>query len=123
MWRRAARNRFLSRALAASLALIVCGGALNWGHAGGDDPDCNPVLVHHDHNAHRFGAAPSHSSQPADHCYICHSLRLLHTTLVASGARVVVTNQSTPFRQAEGLVALSASGVALSSRAPPAAFL
>jgi hypothetical protein len=121
MWLRAARNRFLTRGLAAALAVIVCGGALNWGHAGGDDPDCNPVLVRHDHAAHRFAAAPSHSSQPPDHCYICHSLRLLHTSLVARGARAVPTVHSTLFRQVEGLAPCSAFGVARSCRAPPPA--
>jgi hypothetical protein len=105
------------------LAVVVCGGALNWGHADGDDPDCNPALVFHDHAAHRFTASPSHPTQPADHCYICHSLRLLHTSLVARGARAVVAVQSTPIRHVEGLVVVSAFGVALFSRAPPAASL
>ena len=119
-WLRAARSRFLARGLAAALAIIVCGGALNWGHVGGDDPDCDPVLVLHDHSAHRFGATPSSSSQPAEHCYICHSLRLLHTMLVARGARAAVTVQSTSFRRFEDVVAFSAFGTARSSRAPPA---
>lgn len=123
MWLRAARRRFFGRSLTVALAAMVMGGALNWGHAGGDDPDCNPVLSHHDHNAHRFGAAPSHSSQPADHCYLCHSLRLLQTSLVGRGAGAVFTVQSTPFRQVEALAACSSFGVALSSRAPPSASL
>jgi hypothetical protein len=119
-WLRSARSRFLARGLAAVLAVIVGGGALNWGHIGGDDPDCDPVLVLHDHNAHRFGTSAAHSPQPVEHCYLCHSLRLLHTMVVARGARAAVTVQSTLFRQFEGVVAFSAFGTARSSRAPPA---
>ncbi|MES1256286.1 MAG: hypothetical protein ABUS56_11790 [Acidobacteriota bacterium] len=123
MWLHAVRKRMLSRGLAALLAVLVCGGALNWGHTGGDDPDCNVVPVHHDHAAHRFSGAPTDSSPTADHCYICHSLRLLQTSLVARGARAVFTPQATALRQAKALVAVGAIGIALSSRAPPAASL
>jgi hypothetical protein len=117
---RAARSRLPARGLAALLALIVCSGALDWGHAGGDDPDCNPVLLQNDHAADRFAAAPPHSSQAAEHCYICHSLRLLHTTLVSRGARAVPTTQSSSFHQVEGLGVFKAFGAPRSSRAPPA---
>ena len=120
MLRRAVRNELLNRALAAVLAIIVCGGALNWGHAGGDDPDCDSTPVVHDHNAHRFTSAPSHSTPPADHCYICHSLRLLHTSLVARGPRIVAATQSTQLGQVAPLAVINASGVVFSSRAPPA---
>jgi hypothetical protein len=123
MLRRAVRKELLNRALAAVLAIIVCGGALNWGHAGGDDQDCDSTPVVHDHNAHRFTSAPSHSTPPADHCYICHSLRLLHTSLLACGARAVVAAGSAQFRQVEQLAVINPSGVVLSSRAPPAASL
>src|SRR3954451_9410056 len=77
------RHRLGSRAVAMVLVALVSGGALNWGHPGGDDPDCNPVLVLHDHAAHRFSAAPSQTAPAPDHCYICHSLQLLHTSVVA----------------------------------------
>jgi hypothetical protein len=113
----------LNRALAAVLAVVVCGGALNWGHAGGDDPDCDSAPAVHDHAAHRFTFSPPHSTQPADHCYICHSLRLLHTSLAARGVRAVVAVRSTQFRQLDGLAIINALGVALSSRAPPAVSL
>jgi hypothetical protein len=105
------------------LAVIVCGGALNWGHVGGDDPDCDSTPAVHNHAAHRFTSSPSHSTQPADHCYICHSLRLLHTSLAARGVRAVVAVRSAPFRQVEGLAVINVFGVALSSRAPPAVSL
>jgi hypothetical protein len=113
----------LNRALAALLAVVVCGGGLNWGHAGGDDPDCDSTQVVHDHAAHRFTSAPSHSTQPTDHCYICHSLRLFHTSLAARGPRAVVAVRSTQLLQVDGLAVVNAFGVALSSRAPPAVSL
>ena len=123
MWRRGARKDLLNRALAAVLALVVCGGALNWGHAGEDDPDCDSTPVVHDHNAHRFSAAPSHSTPPADHCYICHSLRLFHTSLVARGPRVVAAIESKQFVQVTPVAVINATRIAVSSRAPPAVSL
>jgi hypothetical protein len=119
----AIRKRLFSRGLAALLAVVVCGGAFSWGHPGGDDPDCNLVPAHHDHAAHRFSGAPTKSSPTAEHCYICHSLRLLQTTLVAQGARAVFAPQASAFRHADAIAAVGAIGVALSSRAPPAATL
>jgi hypothetical protein len=97
----------------------VCGGSLDWGHAGGDDPDCNPVFVHHDHNDHHFSAAPSDAAPAADHCYICHSLRLLHTTLIARGARAVLVAESTPLWHFDGVALSDVSDLARSPRAPP----
>jgi hypothetical protein len=123
MWLHAVRKRVLGRGLAALLAVVVCGGALDWGHAGGDDPDCNAVPAYHDHAAHRFSSAASQPLPTSDHCYICHSLRLLHTTLVARGARAVFTPRAVLFRQADALAVAGAVGVALSSRAPPAVSL
>ena len=117
---RAGRSRVLNRALSALLAFVVCGGALNWGHTGGDDPDCDLTPVVHDHNAHRFRAAPSHPTQSAEHCYICHSLRLLSNSLTARGPRVAVVVRSTQFVPVEALAVINAFGVAVSSRAPPA---
>jgi hypothetical protein len=122
VWLRAVRSRLLARGLAAFLAVLVCGGALDWGHAGGDDPDCNPVFVHHDHNAHRFSAA-THSTPPADHCYLCHSLRLLHTLLVARGARIAVASESASLLRSDALAAVTAVSFGLSPRAPPTASL
>jgi hypothetical protein len=123
MWLRAARSGWLARGLALALALVVCGGAFDWGHPGDDDPDCSGALVHHDHTAHRFRGAPSGTSQPTGHCYICHSLRLLHAALKARDERVVPGRHSTQLRDADSLVARSAPGLASSSRAPPSARL
>jgi hypothetical protein len=120
MWLRAARHRFWTRGLSAVLAAVILGGALDWGHAGGDDPEFSVALVHHDHTAHRFRPAPSGLSQPADHCYICHSLRLLHAALAARRGRVAFSFQSTRYHQGDPLAAPSAFSIARSSRAPPA---
>ena len=119
MWGRSARKELLNRALAAVLAFVVCGGALGWGHAGGDDPDCDSTPVVHDHNAHRFSSAPSHPTPPADHCYICHSLRLLGTSLVARGPRAGAATPSDRVAQVTALAVIDSSRVAVSSRAPP----
>lgn len=123
MWLRAARNRFLIRTLATVLALIVGGAAFDWGHAGNDDPDCNVVIVHHDHSAHRFSAAPTSPSPASDHCYICHSLRSLHGALTAASGRTPIDIGSATYRSHEMLLARGIMRSALGSRAPPAIHL
>jgi hypothetical protein len=81
------RQHWLTRGLATVLALLVSGSALELAHPGNDDPDCNPILVVHDHNAHRIATQPGQPS-PEGHCFICHSLRLLHAARTMRGARV-----------------------------------
>jgi hypothetical protein len=119
MWLRAARNARRARGFAVVLALLNCAGTLDWGHAGDDDPGCAASLVQHDHAAHRLGAAPTNASSPAGHCYICHSLRLLHAALRARGGRVIVDLPSAQHRQADRAVPRSARSAILPSRAPP----
>ena len=119
MWTEAVRSRLLGRGLAAALALIVCGAALEWGHMGGDDADCNVALAHHDHHAHRLVRAPSDRSQPAGHCYICHSLQLLHAALKGQQRQFVLDLQSTQYRHADSLLARGDPSLFLPSRAPP----
>ncbi|MEQ1907784.1 MAG: hypothetical protein ABMA15_03130 [Vicinamibacterales bacterium] len=121
MWFRAGQRRAVSRVLAALLTLVVCGGALDWGHAGGDDADCDPVFVVHDHNAHHISTAPARSTPASDHCYICHTLRLFHTSLTARGAIVVAPVRPASLYRLDAPAALTVVGVALSSRAPPLA--
>jgi hypothetical protein len=123
MWLRAARNSRLAGCLAAALALVVCSGAFDWGHTGGDDPDCNVALVHHDHAAHEVRATPTGQPQPAGHCYLCHSLRLLHAALNPRDHRLVVALQSTRFGRVDCRVAGNAAALACSSRAPPSVLL
>ena len=121
MWLRAIRKGLLSQGLAAVLIALVCGAALDWGHVGGDDPDCDPVLVYHDHTAHNSRLDASRSVPPVDHCYICHSLRLLHNSVAARAAGAVFTLQFTALRHVDTLAASGAVGLARPSRAPPVA--
>jgi len=116
---RVIHRRCLTRAVAAMLALLVCGSALDWGHVGGDDRDCDIVLVHHDHNAHRFSTAPV-SSPTSDHCFICHSLRLLHHAVASRHQRVTLARG--PVHRLDGQVVAVRDGlqIGVSSRAPPA---
>ncbi|HZR25579.1 MAG TPA: hypothetical protein VFA59_18425 [Vicinamibacterales bacterium] len=118
-----ARNRFLSRTIAVALAFVVCGGALDWGHLGGDDADCNVVYVAHDHAAHRFAANPNPNAPAPEHCYICHSLRLLHSAVAAQQQRAVIDLQIGLYRNPIDAAASQRVGVHLSSRAPPSVSL
>ena len=44
-------------------------------HSGDDDAMCNPVVVLHNHSAHRIGV--DHAVAPApEHCFVCHNLSL-----------------------------------------------
>lgn len=122
MWLRAVRKGLISRAVASLLALVVCGGALDWGHVGGDDRDCDIIVTHHDHNAHRISGAPL-PTPTEDHCYICHSLRLLHQALASRYERVALAGASV--RPLDGHVLAVRDGlrVGIASRAPPSARL
>ena len=116
-------RRFSARAFALLLSIAVCGGTLNWGHAGGDDPDCAPQFVQHDHAAHRFTADTHPTGSPDEHCNLCHLLRLLHTAL-PSGS--LLDNRVSPLetrRVVDSGLITSIFTVTLPSRAPPAASL
>ena len=104
--------------MAATLAVIVCGGALDWGHAGGDDPDCSGAPVSSSRTAQQFSPALL-SGSSGDHCYICHSLRLLHAGLVVRRERVPVDLGSTPHLNVRRRAERRSLSVHLSSRAPP----
>jgi hypothetical protein len=45
-------------------------------HSDDDDALCNPVVVVHDHSAHRIGTGSGHHDPAPDHCFICHNLSL-----------------------------------------------
>jgi hypothetical protein len=119
MWMSAIRGRLASRGLAALLTLLVCGGAVDWGHAGGDDPDCDPVPVHHDHTAHHFSAQPTQAAPAADHCFICHSLRLLHNGLTTRSARSAADVRTAAVYRPDAIIAIRTLVVPRPSRAPP----
>jgi len=113
------RDRLLRRGIAVLFAGLACGGALDWGHIGGDDPDSAIVLFHHDHGAHRISGAPTKSSPSGDHCYICHSLRLLHHAVTSREQRVAVNLQTVLRLDAAVLALRDGLRVGVSSRAPP----
>jgi hypothetical protein len=123
MWLRAARSRLLVRAAAALLAAVVGGGTLEWGHAGGDDRDCSAIAVLHDHDAHRLDGAPATHEPSNDHCYICHSLRLLHTARPVTHERPAADARSTQFHDGAVGVACAACRLHLPPRAPPSVVL
>ncbi len=120
---RSAHNGFLRRLVAALLAAMVCAGSVDWGHAGGDDPDCSPVLVLHDHSAHRFMAGAASPSSGGEHCYICHSLRLLHSALTAQGSSVDASAPSVTLAAVVARRCESAVAADVSPRAPPSVLL
>ena len=49
-------------------------------HDAGDDADCQPSVVLHDHSAHRIGAAHTTAVPRSPHCVVCHWLQSLQTT-------------------------------------------
>ena len=116
-------RRVCTRAFALLLSIAVCGGTLNWGHAGGDDPDCAPQLVQHDHAAHRFKAETHRTGSQDEHCNLCHLLRLLHTAL-PSGS--LLDNRVSPVetrRVVDSGLITSIFTITIPSRAPPAVSL
>ncbi len=116
-------RRLYPRALALLLSVAVCGGALNWGHVGGDDPDCAPQLVQHNHAAHRLTSTSRTTSPQDEHCNLCHLLRLLHTAVSGGSlldSRVAVV-ESRPM--IDRRLVPSIFSVVVPSRAPPAVSL
>jgi hypothetical protein len=116
-------RRLYARALALLLSVAVCGGTLNWGHIGGDDPDCAPQLVQHDHTAHRFTASSRATNAQDEHCNLCHLLRLLHTALPGGSLLDSRVSPVEARRIVDSRLVTSIFSVTVPSRAPPAASL
>jgi hypothetical protein len=114
----AARKLPLIRAVAFAVALVICGGSVDWGHAGGDDPDCDLVLVHQNVPGH-VSTAPIGAPQSENHCYICHALRLLHSALTSAGIWHGVLPGSTPLGSSERVIARREASIGRTPRAPP----
>ena len=113
-------RRLSARAFALLLSVAVCGGALNWGHAGGDDPECAPQIVQHDHEAHRFTVDTQRTGSQDDHCNLCHLLRLMHTALPTGS---LLDNRVSPLgtrRIIDSGFIPSIFNLTIPSRAPPA---
>lgn len=109
-----------TRAFAMLLAVAVCGATFDWGHSGWDDPACDPAPVLHNAAAHRLTGDGRTPAAPADHCSLCHFIRLLHTALSLASLPASQTHQAAAARAADGVPAIVQVALHLPSRAPPA---
>jgi len=108
--------------LALFLASLVSIGTAGFGHSGWDDAACDPIPVHHDHNAHRFHSGSIPSGAP-DHCLFCHSLRSLGNGLVATQVFVADRSQAAAVRISASTIAGRLVDSSAPSRAPPVVLL
>ena len=63
-------------------------------HSEDDDALCNPVVVLHDHAAHRIGAPSSAHTPAPEHCFVCHNLSLRSLVATTSLASPLAIEQS-----------------------------
>jgi hypothetical protein len=109
-----------ARAIALFVATVVCVGATGLGHTGWDDPTCDPIPVHHDHNAHRFHSGAVPRSSDSDHCLVCHSLRSLRNGLVAVHTPAIDRTPAAAVRVSDIVLAGRLLDLRAPARAPPA---
>jgi hypothetical protein len=114
------RRHLRIHAVAVLLTVVVCGGTVDWGHAGWDDPGCNPVLVQHDHSAHRVKPDARGTGGDSDHCTLCHLLRTFHTALSVKSLPVHVVLSAAPRSPFDSPSIVALSALSVPSRAPPA---
>ena len=86
----------------------------------GDDVVCQPLLVLHDHNAHRMGGSRAPSTTDHQHCAVCHWLQSLQTTAPAAAVGAPATNCHQVAVSDLPLTLASAASL-LAARAPPTA--
>jgi hypothetical protein len=113
-------RRLSTRITALLVASIVCVGSADLGHRGWDDPSCDPVPVHHDHNAHRFKAGQLPLGPADNHCILCHSLRSLRDGLVVTPLAIAVSARVEAVRPLQPTLAGRVLDSSAASRAPPA---
>ena len=113
----------MRRAVALLLASILCAGATGLGHSAWDDRGCDPIPVHHDHNAHRFQSGRLPAAPADDHCLACHSLRSLGTGLIVIHAAVADATHAATVCAAEVVLSDRVLESTAPSRAPPASLL
>ncbi len=116
-------RRAAARAVALLVAGIVCVGASGLGHTAWDDAACDPVPIHHDHNAHRLHSGTLPAAPDSDHCLFCHSLRTLRNGLIAVQTPVAVESQSAALRVADTVLRGRLLDLNAPSRAPPVILL
>lgn len=114
------RRLVRTQVLVVVLAAVVSGGAMDWAHAGWDDPGCDPHPIQHDHSAHRFTADTRTPVAPSDHCALCHLLRLFHSALSAQLLAPHVAMSAEAGRSFNGAQIVQLFSARVSSRAPPA---
>jgi len=118
------RLRFVSRvamrAIALLLVSIVGAGATGLGHSAWDDPACDPIPVHHDHNAHRFQPGRLPTTPVDDHCLACHSLRSLGTGLIVIHSAVADDADIATVCEVDVFLSGRVLDSTAPSRAPPA---
>jgi hypothetical protein len=102
------------------MALLVCGSMVGWGHAGGDDPDCDGLLIVHNHAAHRISGTTSPASSPEGHCFICHTLRLLHSAPRARAVQPPLPTSAIVAVQRFSQATIFGFAITTLSRGPPA---
>ena len=110
------------KSLALFLAALVSIGAAGFGHSGWDDAACDPIPVHHDHNAHRIQGGRLPGGAP-DHCLFCHSLRSLGNGLIATQELVVDVADAAAIRISTSTIAGRLLDSSAPSRAPPVVLL
>ena len=109
-----------SKLIARVLIVLTFLGASGSGHASNDDPELQPRLVAHDHNAHqeRFGG-PLTTTEPT-HCAICHWLQSFRSDSVRD-ARVQFSDTAYSRRPIAATGHVGAIDLLdIPSRAPPA---
>ena len=116
---RSAHHHWLTRLFAIAFSVLVCASALDFGHAGGDDRDFGPPFVVHDHNAHRFSPSAPTKETSDGHCFICHTLRLLHFALTAKSGCIDTVAYVRPYVPTNRIFVQRVASAALAPRAPP----
>jgi hypothetical protein len=104
----------------ALLWAFVIGPADLWHSGQDDDLACRIYAVSHDPSAHRVEAPTRQSGPDHEHCYTCHWLRSLHTTL-SPGPRIdpaALYQQQLP--DAVLLAAATLASGRIPGRSPPA---
>ncbi|HUK36797.1 MAG TPA: hypothetical protein VLV86_22935 [Vicinamibacterales bacterium] len=114
------RRLVWTQLIAVLLTAVVAGGAMDWVHAGWDDPACDLIPVQHDHTAHRFVAGPQSAPVQSDHCPLCHLSRVLHTALSAQSLSAHVVLSAGASGLCDPAAAVELFSIRLTSRAPPA---
>jgi len=115
------RRHLRTRALAALLAVVVGGATVSWGHAGGDDPGCDPALVLLGQQAPQLAAQGP--APPTDHCPLCHFLRALQLAVFAKPLAAVGVFRTALRPSPDGVLAVQLVAFNVASRAPPAIHL